>query len=259
MNERLTKMNGYLGVLSIFIQKIRFFGCFSLAALATGRTHAQEFRDLGTWNILNARFQLNDRWQISTEAQLRSLSFYQNFHYYEFKGGVGYRVTDQLAVLVGAGSYQTYREGGSFVTPKVNDEFRMWWQASLNNFWGRLRLEHRYRWENRWTLRGYRNRFRYRLQAMLPLNRPKVQPGALYAVGWTELFLTDRATYFERSRNFLGLGYETSPRLALQLGWVRQFDYFVTDEIGRNFVQVSVLFNFWRKVATPDPIHTPEE
>jgi hypothetical protein len=252
-------MNGDLFFLFTFFKRILPFGWLSLVALVAGGAQAQEFRDLGTWNILNARFQLNDRWQVSAEAQLRSLSFYQNFHYYEFKGGVGYKVTDQMAVFVGAGSYQTYAEGGNFVTPKVNDEFRAWSQVSLNNFWGRLRLEHRYRWENRWTLRGYRNRFRYRLQALLPLNRPKAQPGALYAVGWTELFLTDRATYFERSRNFLGLGYELNPRLAFQLGWVRQFDYFVTDEIGRNFVQVSVLFNFRRRVATPDPIHTPEE
>jgi Protein of unknown function (DUF2490) len=229
-----------------------------LAVLATVRAQAQ-MRDLGSWNILNARFQLNDHWQVTAEAQLRSLGFYRNFHYYEFKGGVGYRVTDQLAVFVGGGSYQTFAEGGNFVTPKVNDEFRLWSQATLSNFWGRLRIEHRYRWENRWTLRGYRNRFRYRLQALLPLNQKKVQPQTVYALGWTELFLTDRATYFERNRSFLGMGYEASHRLTLQLGWVRQFDYFVNDEIGRNFLQVSVLLNWKRKVAPYAPIHTPEE
>ncbi|MCU0450392.1 MAG: DUF2490 domain-containing protein [Bernardetiaceae bacterium] len=202
---------------------------------------------LGTWNILNLRYQLALRWTLSGEAQLRSLGFYHNFHYYEAKAALGYKVTDQLSVLVGGGTYQTYREGGSFVEPKVNDEFRLWSQVNLQNSWGRLRIEHRYRWENRWTLRGYRNRFRYRLQGLLPLNQPKVLPRTLYLLAWNELFFTDVPTYFERNRVFGGLGYEVSPRLALQAGWLHQFDYFVNDETGKNFFQIAMLLNLSQK------------
>ncbi|MCU0341056.1 MAG: DUF2490 domain-containing protein [Spirosomaceae bacterium] len=212
--------------------------------------NAQEFNDLGTWNILNVRYQVDKRWTLTGEGQLRSLSFYKQFHYYEFKGSVGYKVSDQISVLMGAGSYQTYREGGNFVEPKINDEFRMWSQVSLNNSWQRLKLEHRYRWENRWTLRGYRNRFRYRLQAQLPLNRPKIQAKTWYAVASNELFLTDKATYFERNRFFAGMGYEFNSHVAMQGGWLRQFDYFVNDEIGRNFFQISLQLRFKSKKAS---------
>lgn len=233
-----------------------FFGSIVACLLLSFFSNAQTFSDLGTWNILTARYQLDKRWTLTGEGQIRSLSFYNQFHYYEWKGSIGYKVSDQITVLMGAGSYQTYREGGSFVEPKVNDEFRMWSQLSLNNSWQRLKIEHRYRWENRWTLRGYRNRFRYRLQAQLPLNRAKIQKNTLYAVVSDEIFLTDKATYFERNRFFAGLGYEFNSHLTVQGGWMRQFDYFVSDEIGRNFFQIAFQLSFKSKKAaytSPNP------
>lgn len=45
---------------------------------------AQNF-DLGSWNILNLKYNVNDKWSVFGEAQLRSLKFYTNFHYYEYK------------------------------------------------------------------------------------------------------------------------------------------------------------------------------
>ena len=43
--------------------------------------------ELGSWNTTNFNFKLNDKWQVFAETQLRSLKFYDNFHYYEFKAG----------------------------------------------------------------------------------------------------------------------------------------------------------------------------
>lgn len=45
--------------------------------------------------------------------------------------------------------------------PYVNDEFRIWQQLVLTNNIGRIKLEHHYRIEQRFTSNaGYRNRFR---------------------------------------------------------------------------------------------------
>lgn len=52
------------------------------------------------------------------ETQLRSLKFYSNFHYYEYKGGINYKVNKDVKLTLGTGSYQTYKEGGNFVLPK---------------------------------------------------------------------------------------------------------------------------------------------
>lgn len=46
---------------------------------------------LGSWNILNAKLELNSKWNVFTEAQIRSLKFYDDFHYYELKAGATYQ------------------------------------------------------------------------------------------------------------------------------------------------------------------------
>ena len=55
-----------------------------------------------------------------------------HFHYYEIKGGFDYRLQKNVKLTLGAGTYQTYKEGGDFVLPKNNNEFRVWPQITLN-------------------------------------------------------------------------------------------------------------------------------
>ena len=74
---------------------------------------------------------MSNKWSAFGEAQIRSLKFYNHFHYYEYKGGLNYKANKQLQFTLGAGSYQTFREGGNFVTPKNNNEFRLWPQVIL--------------------------------------------------------------------------------------------------------------------------------
>ncbi|MDW8297603.1 MAG: DUF2490 domain-containing protein, partial [Raineya sp.] len=190
-------------------------------------------------------YAFNSTWSANVEAQLRSLGFYGRFHYYEVKGGITYRLNKQFAFAVFGGTYQTYANlGGNFDRPKINDEERLWFQANLHNEWGRIFVEHRYRYEARWTLRGFRNRFRYRLQLQIPLNKPIFEPKTLFSTISNELFLTDRATYFERNRFFVGLGYQWNSNLTQQIGWLYQFDYFINDEIGKNFLQITLALRF---------------
>jgi hypothetical protein len=114
---------------------------------------------LGSWNIFNLKYTVNEKWSFFSEAQLRSLKFYQNFHYYEYKVAVNYKIQKNLIFTLGAGKYQTYKEGGNFVLPKNNDEFRIWPQLVLNQSIGLFNIEQRYRTELRYTSKGFRNFF----------------------------------------------------------------------------------------------------
>ncbi len=145
-------------------------------------------------------------------------------------------------MLFGLGEYHTYQAGGDFVRPQLSDEFRTWLQLTMNQHLDRLKFDHRYRAEQRWTQNGYRNRFRYRLNLNVPLNQPKTDPGAWYLTVSDEIFFTDRAPYFERNRFFVGAGFVVRKWLTLQSGWMHQFDYRINDETGRDFLQISVLF-----------------
>lgn len=188
--------------------------------------------DLGSWNILNLKYNANKKWSLFAEGQIRSLQFYNNFHYYEYKGGFNYKLHDQATLTLAAGSYQTYKEGGDFRLPKNNDEFRLWPQLVLSQTVGKLKIEQRYRVEMRFTSSGYRNRFRYRFGVSYPLGK------AFQISANNELFFTDKEPYFERNRLAFSLNYKVSSNAAILMGYLHQFDYRINDETGRDFLQI---------------------
>jgi hypothetical protein len=198
---------------------------------------------LGTWNIINAKLELSKKWNVFGETQLRSLKYYKNFHYYEIKAGATYRFSKTFSVSAGIGMFDTYASGGTFKTPMANDETRSWLQLTMSQTERILKFEHRYRAEQRWTSNGFRNRFRYRLSTVLPLNKKKVESKTFYLNAADEIFFTNKAPYFERNRLFLGGGYVLSDLFTLQAGWLQQFDYKINDETGRSFFQISFLFD----------------
>ena len=207
--------------------------------------------DLGSWNIVNLKYSVNDHWSAFGEAQVRSLKFYSNFHYYEFKGGVNYKARNNVIYTVGAGTYQTYKEGGSFVLPKNNDEFRIWPQLVLVQSIGKLKIEQRYRAEFRFTSNGYKNRFRYRLAASYPFGKVKNDFKPFQLSASNELFFTTTEPYFERNRILLAFNYKPTKSSTIQLGYLHQFDYKINDETGRDFFQIGYFFElFNRKLKT---------
>lgn len=216
--------------------------------LIVSYSYAQPF-DLGSWNILNVRYKLDSKWDANAEAQLRSLKLYDHFHYYEYKGWINYRFHDNAAAALGVGSYQTYAEGGDFVTPKNNDEFRLWPQLIFFENIGKMRIEHRYRSEFRFTSNGYRNRFRFRIGLSYPFGKMReyFQP---FQVGFSnELFFTDREPYFERNRLAFNFNYKPIKNISLMLGYLHQFDYRINDETGRDFLQVGIFYEIHRKTS----------
>lgn len=200
--------------------------------------------ELGSWNILSVTMKVNQKWSVFTEGQIRSLSFYNDFHYYEIKAGLTYKIKPNFSVTTGFGDYNTYSEGGNFESPMQNDEIRTWVQVNLKNPFDYIIFEHRYRAEQRFTSNGYRNRFRYRLSAVIPLKGKKIMPKTFYLSAWNEIFFTDKEPFFERNRLFIGGGYEFSENIAVQTGYIHQFDYKINDETGRDFFNIALLYNF---------------
>ena len=206
--------------------------------------------DLGTWNILNLKYNHNDKLSFFGESQLRSLKLYNNFHYYEYKGGINYKVHKNVKLTLGAGSYQTYKEGGNFVLPKNNDEFRIWPQVILSQSVGKLKIEQRYRSELRFTSNGYRNRFRYRLGLSYPFGKERDEYKPFQISASNEIFFTDKEPYFERNRMLLAFNFKPSKATIIQIGYLHQFDYKINDETGRDFFQIGYFIEFFRKSAS---------
>ncbi len=207
---------------------------------------AQKF-DLGSWNILNMKSTFNEKWSLFGEGQIRSLKFYKHFHYYEFKGGVNYKIEKNATISLAGGSYQTYREGGNFVLPKNNAEFRLWPQLLLTQTIGKIKIEQRYRVEMRFTNNGYRNRFRYRLGVAYPFGKENNGYKPYQIVLNNELFFTDKEPYFERNRINFAFNIKPTKTSSIQLGYLHQFDYKINDETGRDFFQIAYFIEISKK------------
>jgi len=201
---------------------------------------------LGTWNVLSFKTSFNEKWGAFAEGQVRSLKFYDDFHYHEFKGGVTYAFDKNFSFAVASGKYDTYQSGGDFVTPKASDEIRLFEQITMSQVLTRVKFEHRYRAEQRFTKDGYKNRFRYRLQTVIPINRNKVEPRSWFINASGEIFFRNTPQYFERLRTFAGAGYQFTATHTLLLGYMHQFDYQLVDETGADFLYVSFLFDLHR-------------
>jgi hypothetical protein len=221
----------------------------SLCILLSIKGFSQNF-DLGSWNILNVKYRITEKWSVFGEAQLRSLKLYNHYHYYEYKGGVNHKVHKNVTLSLGAGSYQTYKEGGSFVLPKNNDEFRIWPQIIMIQALGKLKIEQRYRAEFRFTSDGYRNRFRYRLGMSYPFGSQRNNYKPYQISASNELFFTDKEPYFERNRILFSFNYKPSKVTTFQVGYLHQFDYKINDETGRDFLQIGVFIEILRKRTT---------
>ena len=211
-------------------------------------TTAQNF-ELGSWNIINLKYTVDQKISFFTEAQIRSLKLYNNFHYYEYKGGINYKFYKNAMISLGAGSYQTYNEGGNFVLPKNNAELRIWPQLTLNQKIWKFSIEQRYRSELRFTSNGFRNRFRYRLGLAYQFDK-EIKGYKPYLVSASnELFFTDRQPFFERNRLLLAFNYKPTKLTSIQLGYLHQFDYRINDETGRDFFVIGYAIEFLSKKA----------
>jgi len=208
---------------------------------------AAQTNGLGSWNIFNLKYTVNEKWSAFSEAQLRSLKFYQNFHYYEYKAAVNYKIQKNLMFTLGAGKYQTYKEGGNFVLPKNNDEFRIWPQLVLNQSIGLFNIEQRYRTELRFTSNGFRNRYRYRLGLSVPFGKERKLYKPYQLSVSNEIFFTNTEPYFERDRLVLSFNYKPSKSTTIQIGYIHQFDYKINDETGSNFFQIAYFIELFKK------------
>lgn len=220
---------------------------FLMCLIFPGSPMPAQQASLGSWNIVQVKYGLTGKLSLFAEAQLRSLRFYTHFHYYEYKGGIEYKALPGLRLALGAGDYDTYREGGNFVTPKNNDEFRLWPQVQLSQPLGRFTIEQRYRAEFRFTSNGYRNRFRYRLALLFPFGKVVNQVKPFQLSISNELFFTNREPYFERNRLAFNFTYRATPQLSFMAGYLHQFDYRINDETGRDFLQLGVYIDIKRE------------
>ncbi len=223
---------------------MRLFVKLYFISLVTPCCGIAQSNGLGSWNIINAKKSVSKKISFFAEAQLRSLFFYSQFHYHEYKGGINYQASKQITVTLAAGDYNTYSEGGNFKSPVRSDEFRLWPQVIIQQQLGIFKMEQRFRGELRFTNNGYRTRLRYRVGLSKSFGVQKNDKPVYNAGMNNEVFFATKEPYFERNRLQFFVTRRLTPVITLQAGYLHQFDYRINDETGRDFLQTGIYLEF---------------
>ena len=113
---------------------------------------------------------------------------------------------------------------GIFWKSVQNWEHRIFQQFITRQNKSRLKLQHRFRLEERWVENSdFKLRFRYFLGLNVPLNNAELVDKTVYLSSYNELFLNHKKTVFDRNRIYGGLGYKLNSRVKFEIGYLNQF------------------------------------
>lgn len=185
---------------------------------------------ISSFSSATVTYKFHHNYFLYAEGQSRGVEDYSYPDYYEIKGGIGYYLTPNHKPFVGIGRYVNYKD-----RLLSKEEFRVWLQDVIDLKKGAVKFENRFRAEKSWfyeprkDLASDRIRLRYRLNISVPLNRNKLEPGALFVNSYDEVFFTfsDDDPVFSRNRVYGGLGYQIDENFGLAAGylWQRGFAF----------------------------------
>jgi hypothetical protein len=225
-----------------------YFGL--LLFLFTSAAFAQNSK-VGTWGIATLVLpgDSSHKWGGYTELQVRTNGVLSQFMYDEVKAGISYDIDKDFTALLGTGRYTTFDYQDVSAGPTTTEN-RLWEQITTNQFLYRLKLEHRYRVEQRWVNGNYRNRFRYRLNAFIPFNNTKIVAKTYFLSIYDEVFLNNQVPNFERNRVSAALGYQFDRSWIFQAGWINQYNYTPEISSNKNNLMLILMYRISRKNAT---------
>ncbi len=181
--------------------------------------------DLGNWLIYIGNKQINSRWNWHNEIQYRNYNAIGDLEQLLLRTGVGYNITkNNNNVLFGYGfiNSQNY-------LPNTNEkaslnEHRIFQQFITRQDIGRFKLQHRYRFEQRWIEnQDLKFRFRYFLALNLLLNNSDMTDKTAYLSLYNEIFLNHEGNVFDRNRLYGGVGFKLNKIARFELGYMNQF------------------------------------
>jgi hypothetical protein len=222
--------------LNRFLIAISLISYYPITALSQSRSPDK----LGTWTVFNVTLpEGKSKWGAYTEGQMRLDAFIGQLYYYEIKGGISYDIDDNFTALVGTGRYVTY-DALDISSGSTSREQRLWQQLTINQYLSRLKFEHRYRIEQRWFNTGFKNRLRYRINLMIPINKSKIEEGTFFLSFFDEIFMNTKTPHFERNRISGGIGYQLNKSLTIQTSFLNQYNFTIEKSEDKN----NIMFTF---------------
>jgi hypothetical protein len=211
---------------------------FLLAGLAS--TASAQSSDLGTWWIYFGNLKIGERFDWHHEIQYRNYNVAGDLEQLLIRTGIGYNLSENNNnLLLGYGYILSQNYLDSENKDNVN-EHRIFQQYITRQSFGRVKLLHRYRFEQRWIEGDFRMRARYFLLFNIALSKPDMLDNTLYLSAYNEIFLNLSESVFDRNRIYGGLGYKFNDHVRVELSYMTQ----VLETSSRDQINVVVFGNF---------------
>ncbi|TJY38163.1 DUF2490 domain-containing protein [Pontimicrobium aquaticum] len=180
--------------------------------------------NFGNWLIYIGNKKLNNKWNIHNEVQYRNYNAIGDLEQLLLRTGLGYTFNDNKNnMLLGYGYILSENYVGNTDDKISVNEHRIFQQFTSKQSVGSVKLNHRYRFEQRFVEDAFKMRFRYFLGLNIPLGKKEKDVNKYYISAYNEIFLNTKSSIFDRNRVYAGLGYNISNTLRLEAGYMNQF------------------------------------
>jgi hypothetical protein len=165
---------------------------------------------------------LNSKWNINNEVQYRNYNTIGDLEQLLIRTGLGYTFNDKKNnVLLGYGYILSENYISNSDNKATINEHRIFQQFTTTQTFGKVKLGHRYRFEQRFVESNFKMRFRYFLSLNIPINI--MENNKYYLSAYNEIFLNTKTSVFDRNRLYGGIGYNINRAIRIEVGYMNQF------------------------------------
>ncbi|WP_073310778.1 DUF2490 domain-containing protein [Flavobacterium terrae] len=198
---------------------------------------AQNEEHLSGFTTFSLTYKFNKKWYSYLELQGRSIAEFSKIDYYEIKGGSGYNINGNNQAFIGLGRYVNYKN-----SKLSREELRFWLQYTFSKNISRIKFENRFRAEKRFfhnpvtDANTNTERYRYRLNILVPINKEKFEAKTIFLNTFDELFIGPEKPTINRNRIFLGGGYQATKSFGVSLGYLFQREFTANTNTNLHFL-----------------------
>ena len=177
-------------------KKYTIISCLTLLFMFPIVSYSQD-SNLGNWLIYIGNKKLNEKWNIHNEVQYRNYNGIGDLEQLLLRTGVGYNLTENNNnILLGYGYILSENYVGDTDDKVSINEHRIFQQFTTKQSLWKVKLSHRYRFEQRFVEDDFKMRFRYFLGINIPLQYKEDAKNPLYLSAYNEIFLKYRIFCF---------------------------------------------------------------
>ena len=204
----------------IFNKTLNYIVVFFLLFGLTFQMHAQE-SDVGNWLIYIGNKKVNSKFNLHNEIQYRNYDAIGDLEQLLLRTGLGYTFKENSAnLLLGYGYIVSENYKAENEKYAIN-EHRIFQQFTSLQTIGSIKIQHRYRFEQRFVERDFKQRFRYFVSLNIPLKIKKNTQ--TYLSVYNEIFMNTNSPVFDRNRLYGGIGYNINKNIRVEIGYMNQF------------------------------------